>query len=348
MRFAQNLRAPLAALALAVSLTAPSTWAQHPTDVSSSEENYARADFPYVSRYVEVDGSLMHYVDTGGDGSTVLMIHGQPTWSYLWRNVIPHLEDNHRVIALDLIGFGKSDQPDIAYSSSDHANYLAGFIDALELDDITLVVHDWGSILGFDYAATHPERVKAIAFMEAAIAIPPAEDPYLPPLPINGESPEYDMNQFYGLLQQIRQPGVGEVMILEQNMFLEGLVLPNFAGLLTEDEMNAYREPFAEGRSRLPMLQFPRSVPIDGETPADSVEMMTRYNDYLRTQENLPKLLLHLSDGYLINRWDVEWMRRNFNDLTIHNMGPGGHFMQEYNPRGIGISINNWMSENGL
>jgi haloalkane dehalogenase len=348
MRIAQRLKAPLAALAFAASLVTPSVWAQPTDQVEAGDNIYARHDFPYVSRYVEVDGAMMHYVDTGGDGSVVVMIHGQPTWSYLWRNVIPHLEDEHRVIALDLIGFGKSDQPDIAYTSTDHANYLAGFMDALELDDMTLVVHDWGSILGFDYAATHPDRVKAIAFMEAAVATPPAEATYQPPLPVNGESAEYDMAQFVALLTQIRQPGIGEAMILEQNLFLEGLVLPNFVGLLTEDEMNAYREPFAEGRSRLPMLQFPRNVPIDGATPTDSVEMMMRYNQFLRSQEDLPKLLLHLSDGYLINRWDVEWMRQNFEDLTIHNMGPGGHFMQEYNPHGIGTAISIWMTDNGL
>lgn len=342
------LGAALASLACLAAAPAAS-FAQADEQASSEASGeYARHDFPYTSRYVEVDGSQMHYVDTGGDGSVVVMIHGQPTWSYLWRNIIPYLEGNHRVIALDLIGFGKSDQPDIAYTPTDHARYLAGFMDALDLQDMTLVVHDWGSILGFDYAATHPDRVKAIAFMEASVATPPAHDPYLPPAPINGENPEYELATFAAFLQQLRQPGVGEAMILEQNLFIEGIVLPRFEGLLTEDEMNAYREPWAEGRDRLPMLQFPRSVPIDGATPADSVEMMMRYNAYLRTEEGLPKLLLHLSDGYLINRWDVEWMRQNFDDLTIHNMGPGGHFMQEFNPRGIGTALAQWMTDNEL
>lgn len=309
---------------------------------------FARHDFPYESHYVEVLGSRMHYVDTGGDGSVVVMIHGQPTWSYLWRNIIPHLEGDHRVIALDLIGFGKSDQPDIDYRADQHAEYLQGFMDELALDDVTLVIHDWGSILGFDFAARNPDRVRGIAFMEAAVMTAPREEAYLPPLAINGQNPEPDLEGFARILQQIKTPGVGETLILEQNFFLEALVLPSFEGLLSEDEMNAYREPFAEGRNRRPMLQFPRDVPLVEPYPAYTIEMMDRYNSYLRTQDDLPKLLLHLSDGFLIDRWDVEWMRRNFDDLTIHNMGPGGHFMQEYNPHGIGIAIAQWMEANGL
>ena len=315
---------------------------------SAIAQEWARHDFPYQSHYVEVMGSNMHYVDTGGDGSVVVMIHGQPSWSYLWRNIIPHLEDNHRVIALDLIGFGKSDQPDIEYLASQHAEYLQGFMDALELDDITLVIHDWGSILGFDFAARNPERVKAIAFMEAAVITGPREAPYEAPLPINGEASERNLEGFGRVLEQIRTPGVGQELILEQNFVLEQLMLPAFAGLLSEDEMNAYREPFTEGRNRRPMLQFPRDVPFGTEGPSYTQEMMERYNTYLRTREDLPKLLLHLSEGLLIDRWDVEWMRRNFSDLTIHDMGPGGHFMQEYNPRGIGRALAIWMRANEL
>lgn len=321
------------------------------TSTTASDANaveLARHDFPYASNYVEVLGSKMHYVDTGGDGSVVVMIHGQPTWSYLWRNVIPHVEKDHRVIALDLIGFGKSDKPDIDYLATDHARYLQGFMDSLELNDITLVVHDWGSMLGFDFAAKNPARVKAIAFMEAGVATAPPELPYGPrKAPLAGPR-QTVMESFAKTLGQIKTPGVGEEMILKNNFFLERMVLPSFDGILTEDEKNAYREPFPEGSNRRPMLQFPRDVPIDGVSPAYSVEMMSNYNRYLRTQTNLPKLLLHLSEGFLIQRWDVEWMRRNFTDLTIHNMGPGGHFMQEFNPDGIGQAIAIWMTDNGL
>lgn len=308
----------------------------------------ARHDFPYASHYVDVLGSKMHYVDTGGDGSVVVMIHGQPTWSYLWRNIIPYVEDNHRVIALDLIGFGKSDKPDIEYRVTDHARYLKGFMDALELDNMTLVVHDWGSMLGFDFAAKNPDRVKAIAFMEAGIVAPPPEPPYGPvKARISGAEPNV-MVRFADLLKQIKTPGVGEKMILEDNFFLEQLMLPEFEGLLTEDEKNAYLEPFSDGKNRRPMLQFPRDVPIDGKSPKYTLDMMQNYSMYLLQQENLPKLLLHLNEGFLIQRWDVEWMRRNYKDLTIHDMGPGGHFMQEYNPKGIGQALAIWLNDNKL
>jgi len=329
-------------------LAAPALVASAHAAQAADNVELARHDFPYASHYVEVNGSRMHYVDTGGTGSTIVMIHGQPTWSYLWRNVIPHLEDDHRVIAVDLIGFGKSDKPNIDYRATDHADYLQGFMDALDLDDVTLVIHDWGSILGFNFAATNPDRVKAIAFMEAAVATAPVEAPYGPVKPtISGKKGE-GLGNFIELLTQFKTPDVGEKMILEDNFFLEQLVLPSFDDVLTEDEKNAYREPFADGKNRRPMLQFPRDVPIDGATPAYTVEMMDRYNAYLRETKDLPKLLLHLSNGFLIGRWDVEWLRRNFKDLTIHNMGPGGHFMQEFNPDGIGQAINIWMKDNDL
>ena len=214
------------------------------TRTAAAKAGFARHDFPFKSRYVEVLGSKMHYVDTGGPGSTIVMIHGQPTWSYLWRNIIPHLKDRHRVIALDLIGFGKSDKPDIEYLVTQHAKYLQGFMDALKLKDITLVVHDWGSVLGFDFAARNPSRVKAIAFMEAVVFTGPAQPPYGPVKAKLRSQPVRNMAWFAKILQRIKTPGVGEKMILQDNFFLEKLVLPSFANLLTEDEKNAYREPF--------------------------------------------------------------------------------------------------------
>jgi haloalkane dehalogenase len=317
--------------------------------VSTHAGENARHDFPYESNYIEVNGSMMHYVDTGGDGSVIVMIHGQPTWSYLWRNVIPHLEEKHRVIALDLIGFGNSDKPDIEYTAIDHSQYLQGFMDELDLNQVTLVVHDWGSILGFNFAAQNKDRVKAIAFMEAVIRSGPAEAPYLTPKPtLNQDAGGFSLGGFFEILKKIKTPGVGEKMILEDNFFLEQLVLPSLSSHLTEDELNAYREPFAEGKNRKPMLQFPRDVPIDGKTPEYTAQMIGEYSKYLLETKNLPKLLLHLSEGFLIDRWGVEWMRRNYEDLTIHDMGPGGHFMQEFNPDGIGQAITIWMDENNL
>lgn len=337
---------------LAASLFAAGAAVAEEHKVATTERELARHDFPYESHYVDVMGSKMHYVDTGGPGDPVVMIHGQPTWSYLWRNIIPHVENSksgekRRVIALDLIGFGKSDKPDIDYRAPTHAKYLSGFMDALALDDITLVIHDWGSILGFDYAAKNPDRVKAVAFMEAAVWSGPVEAPYGPPKAELKPRPGA-MESFAGIIMQIKTPGVGEKMILEDNFFLEQLVLPGFDNLLTEDEKNAYREPFADGKNRLPMLQFPRDAPFGDGGPQYSVDMIENYGRFLQERADFPKLLLHLSEGFLIDRWSVEWMRRTFKDLTIHDMGPGGHFMQEFNPDGIGQAIDLWMTENGL
>lgn len=159
-----------------------------------------RHDFPYESKFVEVNGAKMHFVDTGGSGSPILLIHGQPTWSYLWRDVIPELEGDHRVIALDLIGFGKSEKPNINYTIEEHAVYLKGFINALDLHDLTLVTHDWGGFLGFDYAAKNPIRIKALAFMETVI---PDKAP-------SSLSPDQDIEQLQGfakILALLSTPG---------------------------------------------------------------------------------------------------------------------------------------------
>jgi haloalkane dehalogenase len=151
------------------------------------------ADLPFASHYIQVRGSRMHYIDEG-EGRPFLLLHGNPTWSYLWRNVIPHLEPLGRVIAVDLIGMGRSGKPAIGYRYGDHYAYLEGFIEALGLEGVTLVLHDWGSVLGFRYAMEHEARIRAIAFMEANVR------------------PRYSWEEFAGpageLFRQFRTPGI--------------------------------------------------------------------------------------------------------------------------------------------
>ena len=187
------------------------------------------AEFPYESRFIEVLGARMHYVDKG-EGDPIVFLHGQPTSSYLWRNIMPHLEPYGRVIAPDNIGFGKSDKPDIAYTYADHIQYIDGFIEALELDNITFVIHDWGSAFGFDYAARNPDKVKGIAFMEAVIApLFPAESYDAMPKPLA---------DFFSTM---RDPEQGPKLMIEDNYFVEG-VLPNFISRdMDEAAMNVYR-----------------------------------------------------------------------------------------------------------
>src|SRR5437867_11913028 len=199
-----------------------------------TEQREISPSFPYESKYIDVLGSRMHYVEEGS-GDPVLFLHGNPTSSYLWRNIIPHISPIGRCIAPDLIGMGKSDKPDLDYGFFDHARYVEGFIETLGLRNITLVIHDWGSALGFHYARRHGGNVKGIAFMEAIVR-PVTWD----------EWPEQALQMF----QAFRTPGTGEQMIMEQNMFVEA-VLPD--------------PPQALARRDGPL---PRAVPDAGEPEA--------------------------------------------------------------------------------
>ena len=297
----------------------------------------ARHDFPYESHYVEVMGSQMHYVDTGGPGTLIVMLHGQPTWSYLWRNIIPYVEDNHRVIAVDLVGFGKSDKPNIGYTVENHADYLAGFMDALALDDVTLVVHDWGSFLGFDYTARNPGRVKAIAFMEAILPFENIMEYPLKPAP-NPTNPR----SFAAFVKQVKKQGVGEKMIFEDNVFLTKM-LPKE---LSADELDAYLEPFAEGKKRLPMLQFPRSFVTDGKSPPYVASSFTSFIPFLKQKTDLPLLMLTVTPGAIGNEWQVNWVQENLPRTEIVGVGEGIHYIQEYEPDNIGKALASWMKRN--
>ncbi len=299
-----------------------------------------RSDFPYESKFVEVNGANMHFVDTGGKGKPILMIHGQPTWSYLWRNVIPQLEDNNRVIAVDLIGFGKSDKPNINYTIEEHAVYLAGFIEALALKDLTLVVHDWGGFLGFDYAAKHPSRISALAFMETVI----------PNKPLVNTKPEIapeNMKGFAKILALLSTKGVGEKMIFEENMFIEKILPSAMNHRLTEDEMNAYRQPFSLGKNRLPMLQFPREVGVLGDASDYVINARNNFTQYL-TSTDIPTLLLTFSPGALVNQDKIDWVKNNMKKVSVKHIGKGIHFVQEDHPEAIGDAIAQWMQAENI
>jgi haloalkane dehalogenase len=285
-------------------------------------------DYPYKPHYVEVFGSKMHYIDEGS-GETILFLHGNPTWSYLWRNVIPHLTPYARCVAPDLIGFGKSDKPDIEYRWFDHVKYLEGFIERMGLRNITLALHDQGSGLGFHYAMRHESNVRGIAFFEAIVRPFPWE--------------EYSTPEFRELFRLFRAGGVGSEgwkMIVEGNFFIEQL-LPQAAGRpLSEAEMNFYREPFRDPKSRVPIWRFPRETPIGGE-PKDVWEAVSEYSDRLQ-KSRLPKLMLYATPGALLTKENVEWCKRNISNLESVFIGPGSHFLQESSPHRIGREIARW------
>ncbi|MFQ5742182.1 MAG: haloalkane dehalogenase [Acidobacteriota bacterium] len=283
------------------------------------------AEFPYQSRYVEVLGSKIHYIDEGL-GDPILFLHGNPTSSYLWRNVIPHLTPMARCIAPDLIGMGKSDKPDIDYRFADHVRYIEGFIEKLGLEKITLVIHDWGSGIGFHYAMRHEGNVKGLAFMEAIFMPVPSWEVFPPALK--------------GIFQAFRTPEVGWRMIVDDNIFIEKVLPGGVVRGLTEEEMRHYREPYTEPSSRKPLWRWPNEIPIEGK-PADVAEAVEGYHRRLRRSE-LPKLLFCGDPGALNPAPMVEWCEQNLRALQTVSIGPGIHYLQEDNPHLIGRQLADW------
>lgn len=279
---------------------------------------------PYESKFVDVLGSQMHYVE-GGQGDPVLFLHGNPTSSYLWRNVMPHLDPAARVIAPDLIGMGRSDKPELEYRLVDHVRYVEGFIEALGLRRLTLVVHDWGSAVGFHYARRHEANVKGVAFMEAIV-----------------RSMTWDEwpHTVRPLFQSFRTPEVGWDLVVNKNVFVEQVLPGAIQRKLTDEEMNHYREPFIDPPTRKPVWRWPNEIPIDGQ-PEDVVQLVDAYSGWLG-RSDVPKLLLHATPGALLRKDQVEWCEQHMKNLRSVDIGPGLHFLQEDRPDEIGTAIREW------
>ena len=283
-----------------------------------------------------IDDIPMAYVDEG-EGEPVLFLHGNPTSSYLWRNVMPHLAGpGRRLIAPDLVGMGDSGKlPDSGperYTFVEHRHYLNALLDTLLQPDekVTLVIHDWGSALGFDWARRNPGRVKGIAFMEAIVAPCPDWDHF----PVDARS----------MFEALRSPA-GEDMVLNKNLFIEAILPASIIRKLSDEEMAEYRRPFLEpGESRRPTLTWPRQIPIAGE-PADVTEIVADYAAWLPGSV-FPKLFINAEPGALIQGalretimgWD------NLEHVTV----AGIHFIQEDSPDEIGKAIAGWMAKHGI
>ena len=281
-----------------------------------SDTQEISADFPFESKYIEVHGSKMHYIDEG-EGDPILFLHGNPMSSYLWRNIIPHLSGQGRCIAPDLIGMGKSDHPDIPYRFDDQYRYLSGFVDALGIgSNVTLVIHDWGSALGFRWAHDHADDVKAIAFMEAMIKTLSLAD--MPGSLRMG-------------FRMMRAPVMGWLMVSVGNIFLKKMVPDLTHAELTPEALAYYRSAYPTIASRKAVLQWPREVPLDGK-PADNVAVVEAYRQWL-TQTEIPKLLFHGNDGVAIKEAEVAWCQEHLSNLDIVDLGDGIHFLQETHPQ---------------
>ena len=292
------------------------------------------SEAPLAKKTIDVRGRRMAYHERG-EGPPVLFLHGNPTSSYLWRDVIPQLEGRGRLIAPDLIGMGDSAKlPNVGpdtYRFTTHRDFLWAFIDAVigKSEPVALVVHDWGSALGFDWANNHRERVRGIAYMEAIVR------------PIAGweEWSAAAKPVFQGF-----RSDKGEQMILDRNLFVERVLPGSVLRKLSDAEMAEYRKPFLEREDRWPTLTWPRQIPIAGE-PADVVEIAAAYAQWMATND-VPKLFVNAEPGAILIGVLRDFCRtwRNQTEVT----GPGSHFIQEDSGAAIGRAIADWMTAKSI
>jgi haloalkane dehalogenase len=291
------------------------------------------AAFPYQKRRRRVLGREMAYVEVG-EGDPIVLLHGNPTSSYLWRNVLPHLQPLGRCIAPDLIGMGDSDKlpgsGPASYRFVEHRRYLDALLEALDVRErVTFVIHDWGSALGFDWANRHRAAVKGIAFMEAIVR-PQGWD-------------HWDKINMRPALQALRSEA-GEQMILQDNFFIEKILPGAILRTLSAEEMAQYRRPFAvPGEGRRPTLTWPRQIPIDGEPP-DVAKIVAGSADWLTTSP-VPKMFFRAEPGAIVVDADVAFIHKL--PALSETKVAGRHFVQEDSPDEIGRGIAGWMKALG-
>ena len=285
------------------------------------------SEFKYIKKYLEVYGKRMAFVNEG-EGDPTVFLHGNPTSSYLWRNIMPYAEGSGRVIAPDLIGMGDSEKLDNpgtnSYTFQEHAKYLYKLFEKLDLNNVNLVIHDWGSALGFNWTRLNPSKVKSIIYMEAITS----------PIESWEDWPENARNIF-----QAFRSDAGEELVLEKNMFVERILAGD--GALSEEEMKVYLKPFKNpGEDRRPTLTWPRQIPIAGE-PEDVVKIASDYEKFL-SSSNIPKLFINADPGSILVGKQREKVRLwpNQKEVTVK----GGHFIQEISPNEIGEHIKEFLS----
>ena len=278
-------------------------------------------------KYIDVLGKQIAYVEMG-EGDPIIFQHGNPTSSYLWRNILPQLQGLGRCIAMDLIGMGDSekleDKGNMTYSYNTHKKYFDGFLNAIGVEsNATLVVHDWGSALGFDWANDYPDKVKAICYMEGIV-----------------QSMEWeDWNEdAKGIFQGFRSPA-GEEMILEKNLFIEAVLPGSILRKLSDAEMNEYRRPFNDKKSRRPTLDWPRQIPLENNPP-EICKIVDSYSQWM-AKNNIPKLFINAEPGAILIGKQREFCRtwKNQKEVTVK----GSHFIQEDSPNEIRSAIFDWL-----
>ena len=282
----------------------------------------------YEKKFIDVNGKQMAYVDEGS-GDTVLFLHGNPTSSYLWRNIAPHVEDTNRIVIPDLIGMGDSEKLDgednSGYKYHGQYEYLTGLMDKLDLgDSIHLVIHDWGSAMGFQFARENPSRIKSITYMEAIV------------MPLTWDQWPDMATKIFGLFRS----EAGEELVLEKNFFVERILLGDSLSGYSDEEKEEYIRPFINsGEDRRPTLTWPRQIPLDGE-PKEVVDEVAKNADFHKNSE-IPKLFINADPGTILTGDQREFVRswKNQKEITVK----GNHFIQEDSAEEIGSALNEFI-----
>ncbi len=283
------------------------------------------ADFPYKSHFMDINGAKLHYIEEG-EGDPILFLHGIPTSSYVWRNIIPHLTVLGNCIAPDLIGFGQSAKPDIAYTIQDHINYIEKFIETLQLENITLVMHGWGSLIGFDYAMRHPEKCKGLVFYEA----------YLRPLHPEDISLPYQEQ----ILSWQSEDNTAD-LIINGIHFIDKVLPQSVMRQLSEKELEFYRSPFKPEGAGKPLYQYLNELPNRDEKNSTN-QIIANYSKKL-THSPLPKLMLYSVPGFITTMETAMWAREHLPNLEVADVGEELHYAQESNPELMGETISIWL-----
>jgi haloalkane dehalogenase len=280
-------------------------------------------------RLKALDATMTYRAAGAAEAPVVLFLHGNPTSSYIWRNVIAHVAPVARCVAPDLVGFGNSDRPEIEYRFTDHVRYLDAFLDAAGIDAAYIVAQDWGTALAFNLAARRPEAIRGLAFMEFIRPLDSWDDFHQTP-----EARE--------AFKAFRTPGVGERLILEQNVFLERILPGSVVRTLSDEELDAYRAPFPTPESRRPIWRLVNELPIEGD-PADVDLVLGRAHEALRTS-TYSKLLFVGDPGALVSPSFADAFAAQLVDCTVVRLGSGRHYLQEDHADAIGLAIAEWIA----
>ncbi len=293
---------------------------------SSAKE--IKSDFPFISQFVEVNHAKIHYIEQG-EGNPFVFIHGVPTWSYIWRNIIPTVARVGRCVASDLIGMGKSEKPNIDYHLADYIDYFSGFMEKLQLHDVYLVMHGWGSVIGFCYAMLHPSMIKGLIFMES----------YLRPI-TNVEQVSLAAQELANLA---KQDDLVYDLVIRKNIFLTKILPGITLRKLNPIELACYVAPFHKMSSRKLLLQYLMEQPfVNEESPA--IPVIKRYSNWLQ-KSSLPKLMFYGLPGLLTTMDDVQWAQDHLSNFSLIDIGNGLHNLPECSPFMIANEIVNWYEQ---